>query len=188
MFMANCARKMLHPYPYSSTCLQCRDDWVSSLVDELDDSDSYEYVKHLTDIYRIHLFDAVMQYRAIFFDGSSTSASAATARAGAGAAGAQGSVAGAGGAGVQDAAALAMSVKESSMLHSWVQHRLSLYLDALRTHLPNITEGGNLSSVLEHCMVSMPVQACVLSEVILISGCGTHAQPAHTRCLCCICE
>ena len=48
--------------------LACRDEWIGSLVDELDDSDSYEYVKHLTDVHRLHLFDAVMQYRAIFFD------------------------------------------------------------------------------------------------------------------------
>ena len=48
--------------------LQCRDEWVSQLVDDLDSSDSYEYMKHLTDVHRLHLFDAVMQYRAIFFD------------------------------------------------------------------------------------------------------------------------
>lgn len=48
--------------------LQCRDEWISGLVADLDDSDSYEYVKHLTDVHRLHLFDAVMQYRAIFFD------------------------------------------------------------------------------------------------------------------------
>jgi hypothetical protein len=40
------------------------------LVAELDDTDSYEYVKHLTDVHRLHLFDIVMQYRAIFFDTS----------------------------------------------------------------------------------------------------------------------
>ncbi|GFH07601.1 conserved oligomeric Golgi complex subunit 8, partial [Haematococcus lacustris] len=61
--------------------LQCRDEWLSSLVAELDESDSYELVKHLTDIHRLHLFDAVMQYRAIFFD---TTAAACTAAAGPG--------------------------------------------------------------------------------------------------------
>jgi hypothetical protein len=43
------------------------------LVDDLDDTDPYEYIKHLTDVHRLHLFDAVMQYRAIFFDAPSTS-------------------------------------------------------------------------------------------------------------------
>lgn len=39
------------------------------------------------------------------------------------------------------------------MLYSWVQHRLALYLEQLKKHLPLITEGGNLASVVEHCMV-----------------------------------
>ncbi len=37
-------------------------------MEELDEGDPYEYIKHLTDVYRLHLFDVVMQYRAIFFD------------------------------------------------------------------------------------------------------------------------
>ena len=40
------------------------------MIAELDDTDSYEFVKHLTDVHRLHLFDIVMQYRAIFFDSS----------------------------------------------------------------------------------------------------------------------
>jgi hypothetical protein len=39
------------------------------------------------------------------------------------------------------------------VLYSWVQHRVQLYLQQLAAHLPAITEGGNLASVLEHCMV-----------------------------------
>jgi hypothetical protein len=48
----------------------CREDWLAQLIAELDDTDSYEFVKHLTDVHRLHLFDIVMQYRAIFFDSS----------------------------------------------------------------------------------------------------------------------
>lgn len=51
------------------------------------------------------------------------------------------------------AAALTPNLRETSMLYSWVQHRLGLYLEQLRKHLPHITEGGNLASVIEHCMV-----------------------------------
>lgn len=47
---------------------------------------------------------------------------------------------------------VAGSLRESTVLYSWVQHRISLYMDILQQHLPNITEGGNLASVLEHCM------------------------------------
>ena len=53
--------------------LRCREAWFSQLVAELDDSDSYEYIKALTDVYRLQLFDVVMQYKAVFFDmGGST--------------------------------------------------------------------------------------------------------------------
>jgi hypothetical protein len=41
---------------------------VAGLVAELDDSHPYEFLKRLTDVYRLHLFDVVMQYRAIFAD------------------------------------------------------------------------------------------------------------------------
>lgn len=57
----------LHCYRYR---LLCREDWLAQLIAELDSTDSYEFVKHLTDVHRLHLFDIVMQYRAIFFDGS----------------------------------------------------------------------------------------------------------------------
>jgi hypothetical protein len=49
----------------------CREEWLAQLISELDSSDSYEFVKHLTDVHRLYLFDIVMQYRAIFFDTSS---------------------------------------------------------------------------------------------------------------------
>lgn len=49
-----------------------RDAWVAGLLRELDAEagtpGGYEYLKRLTDVYRLHLFDVVMQYRAIFSD------------------------------------------------------------------------------------------------------------------------
>lgn len=48
--------------------LQRREAWIASLAAELDDSHPYEFLKRLTDVYRLHLFDVVMQYRAIFAD------------------------------------------------------------------------------------------------------------------------
>ena len=48
--------------------LQRREAWIAGLAGELDDSHSYEFLKRLTDVYRLHLFDVVMQYRAIFAD------------------------------------------------------------------------------------------------------------------------
>ncbi|KXZ47031.1 hypothetical protein GPECTOR_38g268 [Gonium pectorale] len=134
--------------------LACRDEWMASLLADLDDSDPYEYVKHLTDVHRLHLFDAVMQYRAIFFDTTPA----------------------AGAPGLVDAPA-APNLRETSMLYSWVQHRVSTYLAALRKHLPAIAEGGNLASVIEHCMycgsslsrVGLDFQALLLP---LFEGCA----------------
>ena len=52
--------------------LACREAWHGELVAELDDAGSpYDYLKRLTDVHRLHLFDVVMQYRAIFSDDSS---------------------------------------------------------------------------------------------------------------------
>jgi len=51
------------------TFLQCREGHVADAVADLDDTNAYEYLKRLTDLHRVHLFDVVMQYRAIFGDG-----------------------------------------------------------------------------------------------------------------------
>ena len=42
--------------------------------------------------------------------------------------------------------------QDGGLVFSWAEHRVCLYLAALRQHLPRITEGGSLASVLEHCM------------------------------------
>ncbi len=54
--------------------LQCREEWLGEMVDELDDGHPYESLKRLTDVYRLHLFAVVMHYRAIFSDASSMQA------------------------------------------------------------------------------------------------------------------
>ncbi len=70
----------MSPYSGSDNCLQelraqflaCREAWHAELVADLDDAGSpYDYLKRLTDVHRLHLFDVVMQYRAIFSDDSS---------------------------------------------------------------------------------------------------------------------
>ena len=54
--------------------LQCREGWLAELVAEVEGSaggSPYDYLKRLTDVHRLHLFDVVMHYRAIFSDDSS---------------------------------------------------------------------------------------------------------------------
>lgn len=50
--------------------LQCREQWLVEMVSELDNRNPYDYLKRLTDIHRLHLFDIVMQYKAIFSEDS----------------------------------------------------------------------------------------------------------------------
>lgn len=42
------------------------------MVEELDRTRAYDFLKRLTDCHRMHLFDVVMQYRAIFADDTSS--------------------------------------------------------------------------------------------------------------------
>ena len=51
--------------------LQCREEYMAEVIEDLDAQSAYDYLKRLTDIHRLHLFDVVMQYRAIFSDDSS---------------------------------------------------------------------------------------------------------------------
>ncbi len=43
----------------------------AEVIEDLEEQSAYDYLKRLTDIHRLHLFDVVMQYRAIFSDDNS---------------------------------------------------------------------------------------------------------------------
>lgn len=53
--------------------LRCREAWLSGLLDDLDQRNPYEYLKGMVNCHRMHLFDVVNQYRAIFADDTSES-------------------------------------------------------------------------------------------------------------------
>jgi len=61
--------------------LSNRDEWISSLIHAIDESNSFNYIKKLADVYRLQVYDTTMQYRTIFYDvgkdPSTASASAA---------------------------------------------------------------------------------------------------------------
>ncbi len=47
----------------------CREAWLAGLVAEVGGGGgAYEALRRLTDVHRLHLFDAVMQFRAVFAD------------------------------------------------------------------------------------------------------------------------
>ncbi len=51
--------------------LACREAWLAGLVADLEGGPPYETLRRLTDVHRLHLFDAVMQFRAVFADEAS---------------------------------------------------------------------------------------------------------------------
>ncbi|KAI3775221.1 hypothetical protein L1987_49790 [Smallanthus sonchifolius] len=53
--------------------LRCRESWLSGILDDLEQRNAYEYLKGMVNCQRMHLFDVVNQYRAIFADDTSGS-------------------------------------------------------------------------------------------------------------------
>ncbi|XP_057959490.1 conserved oligomeric Golgi complex subunit 8 [Malania oleifera] len=53
--------------------LRCREAWLNGILDDLDQRNAYEYLKGMVNCHRMHLFDVVNQYRAIFADDTSGS-------------------------------------------------------------------------------------------------------------------
>ncbi|KAK6119576.1 hypothetical protein DH2020_046678 [Rehmannia glutinosa] len=53
--------------------LRCREAWLTGILDDLDQRNPYEYLKGMINCHRMHLFDVVNQYRAIFADDTSGS-------------------------------------------------------------------------------------------------------------------
>jgi hypothetical protein len=93
----------------------------------------YDRAKKLTDVHRVHVFDVVTQYRAIFSDGDGTSA-------------------------FEEASTTSTSnnsnvtADESAVLLSaWSSQRAESYKNALDESLQRVDEGGALASVFEHC-------------------------------------
>ena len=129
--------------------LQRREAWVAGLVAEVEESGSaYELLKRLTDIYRLHLFDVVMQYRAIFSDDPGPTSYAAPLASPRTPRTPPPQAAGAAGAGVGGRGAS----RDGGILHVWAQRRVAAYLEAVHLHLPRIGEGASLASVLDHTM------------------------------------
>lgn len=53
--------------------LRCRESWLAGILNDLDQRNAYDYLKGMVNCFRMHLFDVVNQYRAIFADDKSGS-------------------------------------------------------------------------------------------------------------------
>jgi len=84
--------------------------------------------------HRVHLFDVVNQYRAIFNNDKSGND----------------------------------ENYDGGLLFSWAMQQVSNHLTTLQVMLPNITEGGSLSNILEQCMVRNDFSFFYLSYGLII--------------------
>lgn len=51
--------------------LRCREAWLVDIIGDLERNSPYEHLKRVTDLHRMHLWDVVTQFRAIFADDTS---------------------------------------------------------------------------------------------------------------------
>lgn len=122
--------------------LSSRDAWLSGVLAALPHDSPYGYLSRLADTARLHMFEIVTQYRAIFSGGGGGAAASDAAALGNGAAAAA-------------AAAASTDASErgtTALLHSWLMQRTTLFVDALRLDLPGINDGASIASLLDQCM------------------------------------
>lgn len=104
--------------------LQTRDSWFQSILADIPCVDPYEHITKVIAVSRVHLFDIMTQYRAIFSDDETA---------------------------VQPQTDI-MFCSRAAIIHSWVFRKVSLFLEALEKDLSQTDLGGRLDSVLGQCM------------------------------------
>lgn len=101
-----------------------------SVVAEIDETNIPDYIRQYTDAHRVHMFDIIMQFRAIFYDGGDSAAGdAGTTTTGGAASGKGGGEGGSTGDGAR--------VPVSPVLASWAHQRMETFVDRLDTLFPS---------------------------------------------------
>ncbi|XP_039272740.2 conserved oligomeric Golgi complex subunit 8-like [Styela clava] len=111
--------------------LQARNSWLESILDAIPNDEAYTHVTRTIEACRIHLFDIVTQYRAIFSDETDLAYSFLPTQKG--------------NDNLQD------KPRDTSVFHSWLVYRISIFLDTLEKDLAKGV-GNRLDSVLGQCM------------------------------------
>ena len=127
--------------PIHEIFLNCRERFFQREIDRIPSTeDPHHYLERLADVYRVHLYDLITQYQAIFDDVRG----GVEARSNDGE-GRDSSLTG-------EAKGVSASDMRAELLSTAVFSHVSFIIDRIRTYTPMIEDGSSLSNVVEQYM------------------------------------